>query len=106
MDEQNMTTYSKLISCDSLVYYDDCQLVISHSDTTLTLYAILQTERLKPGKYTIYLYYSFKEDEKLSSVSKSNQITSFYGVIVSNKVDLIVEDCLAKWWKKWRRKAK
>lgn len=106
VDEQNMATYSKLISCDSLVYYDDSQLVISHPDTTLTLYAILQAEKLEQGRYKIYLYYSFKEVKELSSVSKSNQITSFYGVIVSNKVDLIVEDYPCKWWKKWRRKAK
>ena len=58
VDEQNMATYSKLISCDSLVYYDDSQLVISHPDTTLTLYAILQAEKLEQGRYKIYLYYS------------------------------------------------
>ena len=57
---------------------------------------------LPPGHYKVFLAYSFTGETSLNIWDSC----IYRGSLLSNKVDLIVEDHPAKWWKKWRRKAK
>lgn len=57
---------------------------------------------LPPGHYKVFLAYSFTGETSLNIWDSC----IYKGSLLSNKVDLIVEDYPCKWWKKWRRKVK
>ena len=105
-DEENASAYYKKICCDSLRFYDNQSLVLSHSDTLLRLYPLLFDNKLQPGQYKLYLYYYYNPTNCISNVSEEKLMKDYYGELFSNKVTLIVEDCPVKWWEFWKKKGK
>lgn len=86
VDERTGKLYYKKLDTNQLIEYDRNMPVLPMTGTleVVTLYPIL-LDNLAHGKYKIYLYYSVINPK---SDSSSKQ---FFGTIVSNKVDLIVE---------------
>jgi len=108
VDEETLRVYYKVFKTDEEVKkYDDnlsYMLAMTNPDTVFSVFPILSdhisTVELKPGRYKLYLYYSFLNP------TNEKQNKQFYGTMISNKVDLIVEDRPTKWWEFWRRKSK
>ena len=108
VDDVRLRVYNKVFKTDEeLKAYDEKRsymLAMTDLDTVFSVFPILSdhisTVGLKPGKYKLYLYYSF--------LNPTNEKSSkqFYGTMISNKVDLIVEDRPLRWWQFWRRKSK
>lgn len=57
---------------------------------------------LSPSRYKVFLAYFFTGETKLNIWNSR----VFRGSLISNKVDLIVENHRHKWWKRWKREAK
>lgn len=107
LDEDKMKILYKNVCCDSLEYYDDQSLVLFHSDTVIHLFPLLNEKKLVPGQYKFYLYYCYKTNITfLPDAGEKTQMEYFYGKVLSNKIDLIVEDRPVSWWEFWRRRNK
>ena len=101
LDENKLKFYNKRLSLDEIedYYGDKGVLSVTGNTTFVTVYPVLM-KKLKPGRYKLFLYYS-----KLSPREGCSD-NQFLGTMISNKVDLIVEDRPIKWWEFWRRKSK
>lgn len=107
LNEENMKSYYKNVSCDSIEYYDNQSLILSHPDTLIRIYPILSEKKLTPGQYKFYLYYCYKtKNGVFSNDSEAKQMENYYGEMFSNKVVLIIEDRPVRWWEFWRRRAR
>ena len=80
--------------------YQLSKFLLVENDTTICMYPLLRTyHSLKPGTYKIYLFYSFNNEHisvepptsYLWDNNKPNDSLIFRGVIISNKVDLIIK---------------
>ena len=80
--------------------YQLSNFLLVGNDTTVSMYPLLSSfHSLSPGKYKLYLFYSFNNEyislipsiKNLCDSNKSNDSLIFRGVIISNKVDLIVK---------------
>lgn len=75
------------------------KLIVSGNDTVVDLYPLLNSYHdLPPGKYKIFLFYSFSDTITKSPPTlnlwdrdKPEEVQIYKGVIVSNKIDLIVK---------------
>ncbi len=85
--------YGKLHTCHL------SKLMVSRNDTLVDLYPLLSSYHdLPPGKYKIFLLYSFSETILKAAPTwglwdkdKPEEAQIYKGVIVSNKIDLIVK---------------
>lgn len=94
IDEETLKVYNKKYKTDEEVNkYDEnlsWVLTMTDIDTVISVFPILSdhisTVELKPGKYKLYLYYS--------SLNLTNEESGkqYFGTIISNKVDLIIEN--------------
>jgi hypothetical protein len=79
--------------------YQLSKLIVSSNDTVVDLYPLLNSYHdLSPGKYKIFLLYSFNDTiaeapptSNLWDSDKPEKAQIYKGVIVSNKIDLIVK---------------
>lgn len=74
--------------------YDLSKLIVSSKDTVVDLYPLLNSYHdLPPGKYKFFLFYSFKSPptSNLRDRDKPEDAQIYKGVVVSNKIDLIVK---------------
>lgn len=101
LDENKLKFYYKRISLDEIEdYYGNKGVLSMTGNTTIvTVYPVLM-KKLKPGRYKLFLYYS-----KLSP-REGYSDNQFLGTMISNKVDLVVEDRSVRWWEFWRKRAR
>lgn len=114
VDTTSMKVYFSYIDDNALrKEFDLAKIVVTGGNAVLCVYpmmldsSIYTKDELKPGRYKIFLFYSFQEDRLFRFFDEMWSLSTpvFMGTLVSNKVDLIVEDRPVRWWEFWRRRS-
>ena len=115
VDTTNMKAFFSYIEDNALrEVFDLAEIIVEGGNAVLCVYpmmlnnTIFSSDDLKPGKYKLFLFYSMQEEigSHIINEMRSPSTVVFSGTMLSNKIDLIVEDRPIRWWEFWRRRAR
>lgn len=85
VNKRNLKVKFKWIEDDLERREIDYKTIIDNGETNVKVFPMI-TKKLEPGKYKLFLYYSVED-----SLFKKTSDHAFSGLLLSNKIDLIVK---------------
>ena len=85
VNKRNLKVKFKWIEDDLELREIDYNTIIVNGETNVKVFPMI-TKKLEPGKYKLFLYYSVED-----SLFKKTSDHAFSGLLLSNKIDLIVK---------------
>ncbi len=104
VDEPELSANAKIIDdVKELKEFNYPTFNLISQDSTLSVYLMFKQFNLPPGQYRVWLLFSEGSDDRHlpRCVDKSEY---YWGKIVSNAIDLIIEEEPPKWWQFWKKK--
>ena len=104
---------TQFMDSSSIEEYDMGRITVFHHDTIVKLYPLIlkgnhieaSDESLEPGRYKLFLFYYLKNDSKAKMHDRSIEYTGhvFFGTMLSNQVELIIEEPTRTWWQFFKK---